>query len=60
MMKLWKKNDEGMEEEDEEMMKEWRKKMKKLKQKFVGDGALLDMVDMQNLMVSFSSKKSNG
>jgi hypothetical protein len=36
-------------------MKEWKKKKKK-KQKFVADDALLDLVDMQNLMF-FSLKK---
>ena len=42
-----------MEEEDEEMEEEDETKI-------CCDGALLDMVDMQNLMVVFLSKRSNG
>jgi hypothetical protein len=34
--------------------------MKKWKKKLVGDGVFLDLVDLQNLMVSLFERRSNG
>jgi hypothetical protein len=51
VLKLWwsyEEHDEGMDEEDE-----WMKKDEE------HDDAPLDSMDMQNLMVYFSSKRSN-